>query len=197
MTTILPPSKRLLLASITVIFGVALAVFLTWATLPSVWPGPVKVVRVGGHSVFDVRDDGKLVNFADHVFFGQVLEKGRTIKTDGMLKTSFTVRVQEALKGSANGTVTVKQAGGYSWIDHALILRGNDEPLEPGKSYLFVTRSRSQVGSHTFVTEYGDIELRVPPYANDDEVLSSQHAGELRERFLDAIEHETPYLSTP
>lgn len=175
----------------------ALAVFLTWAVLPSVWPGPVKVVRVGGHPVFDVRDDGKLVNFADHVFFGQVLEKGRTIKTDGILKTLFTVRVQETLKVSANGTVTVKQFGGYSWIAHALILSGNDEPLEPGKSYLFVTRSRAEVGLHTFVPEYGDIKLRVPAYANDDEVLGSQHAVELRERFLDAIEHETPYLSAP
>ena len=108
MTTIRRPSKRLLFGSITVVFAIALAVFLTWAVLPSVWPGPVKVVRVGGTAVFDLRDDGKLVNFADHVFFGQVLEKGRTIKTDRRLKTLFTVRVQETLKGSANGTVTVK-----------------------------------------------------------------------------------------
>ena len=60
-----------------------------------------------------------------------------------------------------------------------------------------MTRSRAEVGHHTFVPEYGDIELRVPAYANDDEVLGSQHAGELRERFLDAIENQTPYLSAP
>ena len=60
-----------------------------------------------------------------------------------------------------------------------------------------MTRSRYQVGRHTFVPEYGDIELRVPAYADDDEVLGSQHADELRERFLYAIENQTPYLSTP
>ena len=80
MPTFRPPSKRLLPWLILSVFAVVLAGVVTWAVLPSVWPGPVKVVRVGGHPVFDLRDDGKLVNFADHVFFGQVLEKGRTIK---------------------------------------------------------------------------------------------------------------------
>ena len=197
MTTIRPPSKRLLFGMIGAVFAIALAALLTWAFLPGVWPGPVKVISRGALPVFDLRDDRKLVNFADHVFFGQVLEKEGTTKANGFLQTMFTVRVQEAIKGSVNGTVTVKQFGGYSWIDHALILSGNDQPLEPGKSYLFVTRSRAQVGRHTFVPEYGDIDLRVPAYANDDEVLGSQHAGELRERFLNAIEHDVPYLSTP
>ena len=60
-----------------------------------------------------------------------------------------------------------------------------------------MTQSRDQICRHTFVPEFGDIELRIPQYADDKEVLGSQYEGELRKRFLNAIEHEKPYLATP
>ena len=65
--------------------------------------------------------------------------------------------------------------------------------LEPGKSYLFVTRPLERKGWHTLISGYGSIEIRVSKHASDEEVLGSQHAGELRARFTDAVEHQIPF----
>jgi hypothetical protein len=179
------------------LFGIILAVALASVGLTA-WnflePGKVSIVK--WRAVVDVSDDRQLVGIAHDVFFGQVIEKlGQT----GMFsepETHFRVKVIEVLKGSVSGEVTIKQEGGWSWdlkqvrLDHDLQL------LEPGKSYLFVTRTsqpRQPEGWHTLVPGYGDIEIQAPRFATEDEVLSSQHANELRQRFTTAVEHQIPY----
>jgi hypothetical protein len=72
-------------------------------------------------------------------------------------------------------------------------MEGDLQLLELGKSYLFVTRVHPEQGWHNLVPGYGDIEIQAPKFASEEEVLSSRHASELRQRFTAAVEHEIPY----
>ena len=193
MTTIRRPSKRLLFGSITVVFGIALVVFLTWAFLPSYSQDPSGSSGSSATFVVDPRDDRKLVGFADFVFFAQVLEALGQTEDRGYRQTLYSVKALEALKGTVNGTVTVRQHGRVGGDDRGRKLARSDRLLEPGKSYLFVTLDRRETGQHTLFPVYGNIEIRIPKHASDEAVLGSQHATELRARFTDAVEREVPY----
>ena len=72
-------------------------------------------------------------------------------------------------------------------------MAGDPQLLEPGKSYFFITRTLERKGWHTLVPVYGNIEIRAPKNTDDEGVLSSQHARELRERFAAAVENQIPF----
>lgn len=194
MTIMVHPIKRLLFGMIVAVVATASIGALTWAFLPEQSQKSGETAIRSFKAVTDLSDDRKLVGLADSVFFGQVREGLGQTEEFGWPETQFSVKVLQVLKGSVAGVVTINQQGGYRTEDNSPFrVEGDPQLLEPGKSYLFVTRPFQQKGWNTLVPGYGNIELRVPKHAIDDEVLGSQHAAELRARFTDAIEREIPY----
>lgn len=135
-------------------------------------------------AVTDLADDRKLVGLADSVFFGTVIAwSGQAEDDESQLpETQFSVSVDQVIKGSLSGTVTVNQQGGVRAGRKDTVALDGDQPLGVGKTYLFVTRTRPETHWHTLVPRYGDIEVRNPQQRNG-----------LRNRFMHALEAEIPY----
>lgn len=147
--------------------------------LPGAPEGPA-VHRAHATPVTDLADDRKLVGLAHSVFVGHVLAKtGQT--DDGFPETQFAVEVREVVKGAVTGTVTVNQHGGFRRGGRELVLTEGDSLLEPGQTYLFVTRDYPEKGWHTLVPAYGNLKVR-----------GAEHAQRLRARFRAAHQWEVP-----
>jgi hypothetical protein len=133
-----------------------------------------RIIRIESTQVADFSDDRRLAGFAEDVFLGQVAGAGSTIDKPPLVETDFPVRVLETIKGSARGTVTVTQQGGYLPGNNELQLIDGDPPLQPGRTYLFATRS-DPAGRHYLVPRFGDVPVQ-----------DAAHRTELRERFTEA-----------
>lgn len=193
MIMIAHPIKRFLFGMIVVAAMVSVGL-LAWTFLPEHNQRSGEVTRSAFKAVTDLSEDRRLVGLADSVFFGQVLEGLGQTEEFGWPETQFSVKVLEVLKGSAAGLVTVNQQGGYRKEDNSLFrMEGDPQLLEPGNSYLLVTRTFQQKEWHTLVPGYGDIVIRIPKHAKSAEVLGSQHAGELRQRFTAAVKTQIPF----
>ena len=72
-------------------------------------------------------------------------------------------------------------------------IEGDPELLQPGRAYLFATRTFSEEGWHTVMPGYGNIKIEASVIGDDEKLLKSEHAEELRTRFKDAVENEIPY----
>ncbi|ESU33944.1 hypothetical protein G3A_03875 [Bacillus sp. 17376] len=129
---------------------------------------------------FDVTDPQRLVGWADNVFVGKVVEMSGTSDKYGMLETQFKVEVAENIKGELQGEVTVNQQGGYE--GESLILVENDQLLEEGESYLFVSGKNEEQNWHTVVPVYGDIMIE-----------SEAHKEEMLNKYKKAYQEEIPY----
>jgi len=128
-----------------------------WLTQTNEHEDGVEIVYDQALYAVDVTDDRELVGAAHNVFVGKVIAQTGTT-TDPYLRTQFSVEVLEVIKGNLSGTVTVNQKGGYEYFEGKdyLILTKGDKLLEPGESYLFVTRGNDARG-HTFVPVYGNL----------------------------------------
>ena len=135
---------------------------------------PLRITRIEFSSVADFSNDRRLAGFAESVFLGQVTGAGRATDKQPVIETDFPVKVLESLKGSARGTVTVTQQGGYVPGHDELRLMEGDQLLELGGTYLFATRS-DPAGRHYLVPQFGDVPVR-----------SAAHENDLRERFTKA-----------
>jgi len=194
MITIMHPSKRLLFGTILAVLAIASVSALAWVFLPNYVGGPQGVGIGHATRITDLSDDRKLAGYADSIFFGQVNEELGQSEERGWPETQFSVKILEVLKGSVDGEATVNQQGGFNTRKNSTFrMMGDPELLEPGNSYLFVTRPLVRKGWHTLISGYGDIEIRVSKHATKNEVLGSKHAGELRERFTGAVEHQVPF----
>ncbi|MEZ5334232.1 MAG: hypothetical protein R2741_02810 [Methanolobus sp.] len=105
----------------------------------------------------NVSDDRELIGAATDVFTGKVIEQVGT-SSEPYLQTHFSVEIIETIKGNATGHVIVKQFGGYEhvFIWKYLSLADGDELLQPGETYLFVTKGDAERG-YTFAPTYGNL----------------------------------------
>jgi hypothetical protein len=143
--------------------------------------------------VTDLSDDRKLVGLSHNVFFGQVESKSGSSLTKDLAETQFNVTVLETIKGSLSGDITVNQQGGTDGNGHKFRVEGDPDLLQPGKTYLFVTRANTASDKQTNAPGYGNIMLDVRDDASHREILSSEDANQLRTRFTEAYENEVPY----
>ena len=111
--------------------------------------------------------------------------------------SGFRVRVLDVLKGSVDGEITVNQQGG-TWEEDGSKYRmeGDPELLQPGKAYLFATRTFSEENWHTLMPGYGNIKIESDDLGEDSKLLKSEYAEELRARFRNAIENQILYDPT-
>jgi len=106
----------------------------------------------------DFSDDKKLVGAAHNIFVGTVV-KQKSLDQDikSSPKTQYDVEVIESIKGGLNGMITVNQNGGYR--DGVLyvvndgdtvlpIKEVKDYLLQPGTTYLFMTRYNTEKNWH-------------------------------------------------
>ena len=131
-------------------------------------------------NAFDISDTRKLVGWADNVFIGEVKIQSGTKSLDGIPETQFKVEVTDNIKGEFDGTITVNQQGGYK--ENELILIENDQLIQEGQSYLFVTKYLEEENWHTLVPVYGDILI-----TNEDE------KEELIMKYTTAYKNEVPF----
>jgi hypothetical protein len=120
--------------------------------------------------------DRQLMEFADNVFVGRVVEKvGYEQPSQGMPplpQTKFAVRVEENVKGSLSGTVVVVQEGGCDPRYGRVVVVNNDDLLNPGEEAVFSTKKQGPDGPYLIVgSNYGDI--RVGTEREEDEVISN------------------------
>ena len=107
--------------------------------------------------VINVSDDRELVGFSSDVFIAKVVKQVGT-STEPTLQTHFSVEVIETIKGNATGNLVVNQSGGYEYmfVWKYLVLEKGDELLQPGETYLFVTRGDDETG-YIFAPTYGNL----------------------------------------
>ena len=105
----------------------------------------------------NVSDDRERVGSSSDVFIAKVIKQTGT-STEPYLQTHFIVEVIETIKGNATGNVIVKQFGGYEhvFIWRYLTLVDGDELLQPGETYLFVTKGDYESG-YIFAPTYGNL----------------------------------------
>jgi hypothetical protein len=132
---------------------------------------PLKVSTIEFISAADFSDDRRLAGFAQDVFIGRVAGEGRSVAKEPVVETEFSVDVQETIKGSAKGNVVVAQSGGYLEGGNELRVMEGDQLLEPGRTYLFATRTDAE-GRRLLVPKFGDVQVQDPT-----------HQTQLRERF--------------
>lgn len=140
---------------------------------------PFSVTRVEASHVFDLANLDQLTAAGDHVFVGRVGPQVSAVRLGVAPETQFQVDVVRRIKGQLPASVLVNQQGGYDGFSNRLVLMENDEMLETGRSYLFVTRVNPQYGWHTLVPGTG--KVRLDPRqgaAGEARVLSYQRAVE-------------------
>jgi hypothetical protein len=126
--------------------------------------GPdAETVNIVTDPAFDVSDERHLVGYADNVFVGRVVRKLENVppaeNVPPLPTTLFAVEVQENIKGSLSGTVTVVQGGGCNPARDQVVLINNDPPLRPGEVAVFSTSKDSPTGPHSMI---GDRFSHVP-----------------------------------
>ncbi len=140
--------QRIVLATAGSLMTIGLALLL-WpetdrvgrrAAAPDAAPHP-HVINTEGQFTTDFTDPRRVVGYTDDVFFGQVkAREGQRIGngSDPRLRTSYSVRVLDRIKGATENTMTVTQIGGVD-NDGNLVLLEEDPLLEPGRIYLLAT----------------------------------------------------------
>ncbi|MDQ8737882.1 hypothetical protein [Paenibacillus sp. LHD-38] len=108
------------------------------------------------------------------------MKQNGTKSLDGFPETQFKVEVYENVKGKFNGIVIVNQQGGYQGDE--LVLIENDQLVNEGQSYLFVTKHLKEENWNTLVPVYGDILI-------DNEEAKK----ELIDKFTTAYKNEIPF----
>ena len=167
-----------MLRGIVTLALVGILSLLAWLFLP---PSFGTFISVAHPDYFkDMSDPRVLVGASQDVFVGEVIAKQGQTGKYGYVETQYKVKVLEVFKGSLSGDVTANRHGGYDrWTRTVHSMDGAPNMPEPGKSYLFATRSNSVEGWHTVIPGYGELQVR-----------DNTHADELRRTFTDAVENE-------
>ena len=167
-----------MLRGVVTLVLVGVVTLLAWLFLP---PSFGTFMSVAHPDYFkDMSDPGVLVGSSQDMFIGEVIAKQGQTRKRGWVETQYRVKVLEVFKGSLSGDVTVNRHGGYDrWTRTVHLVDGAPNMPEPGKSYLFATRSNPVEDWHTFAPGYGELQ-----------VLDNTHADELRRIFTDAVENE-------
>jgi hypothetical protein len=140
--------------------------------------GEPHTIEVEYSSVTDFADDRRLAGFAEDVFFGEVLDQGRTTVRQPIPETDHRVRVLDVVKGDARGEILVTQEGGFDPSRNEHKVMHGDTPLQAGRVYLFATRSDPR-GRHFLVPGHGDVAVK-----------DAAHRAELRRRFSEASRNQ-------
>ena len=158
------------------------------------WPQDFgEVLPVKALSAIDMSDDRALVGFADNVFFGRVTSEPQKSTIYPWPSVVFNVEVLETLKENASGIVKINQAGGFTEDGSAVYVEGDPALLESNKTYIFAMRHDPENDWHVLSESYQYVKLNVSDDASKSDILDSDEAQTLRDRFNEAIEDQIVY----
>ena len=186
--------KPKLWAGVTVLVAsVAALLVLGWQFLPGNAWGPRGPMIIDPQLATDFSNDRKLVGFWETVFFGKVTSDG--VHSDAYPYPTVTYQVEalESLKGTVSGIVQVNQPAHATKEGDPIYFEHAGAPLVNGTTYVFVGTKDQVNGWYVVHSTYQQVAVSTPAGASEEEVLNSDHANELRERFNNAIENEIPF----
>ena len=102
---------------------------------------------------------------------------------DPIPSTQVQVTVLETLKGSLSGSVIVSQGGGTDRFCFKFRMADDPHLMEQGKSYLLFAKPWISRGWHSVLSGHGKHEM-----------VGSEDADRLRERFTEAVRNEIPLV---
>lgn len=177
--------SRRTLAAISLILGTAVVVAICVVVLRNYSEheqGPIHVTIHNSYAT-DISDPRKLSGIVDNIFVGTVIKQERTFSRVGNdVWTLFSVQVEENIKGSVDGIVTVNQEGGFDARNSRTVLVDGDSLLISGETYLFATRFHPDGKWHTLAPVYGDVLI-----------TSDTHRAHIRSTFQTAVQNEILY----
>lgn len=159
------------IVSLVIVIGAA------WSINKALTYGKPAVKYMHAQWAFDGDNTPGLVWWADNVFVGKVEKQVGSKLRDKLPITEFEVEVLENIKGNLKKKTIVGQEAGY--VNGTLILFENDKIIEPGKTYMFVTKY-SQSGKYNLLA----------PIWGDIEITSDTHHKGLKEKFVKAYKEE-------
>lgn len=115
-------------------------------------------------------DDASLRKFASDIWFGEIVSGPVPAEIEdsgpgpGIAMSVYAARVTRVLKGDIAGIVRVGQTGGVE--NGVLHLFEGDEIMQPGRTYLFLTRTARDLGWEQIVFE-GKANLPVRDEAHE------------------------------
>jgi hypothetical protein len=143
-------TRSLVIVALTVSLslGGASAVLARWHVEDSAGDSaPDAVLESGiGHPIYmlDPRDDRAMAAYATDIFIGRILRQtgdaGAPTSAPGqeVPQSQFAVEVLHAIKGDAEGLVTINQIGGLDAQARSMMLLEGDALLHSGRSELFL-----------------------------------------------------------
>lgn len=124
----------------------------------------IKTQEVHADFAMDVTNKAEVVGNSENVFLAKVIKQvGTTSPSPDIPRTQFEVEVLKNIKGNLKGTEIINQTVGYrkdSDGNEVLVKFENQEPLEPGKTYLFGTIYSQENNWHNPVPGYGEIKVQ-------------------------------------
>lgn len=129
-------------------------------------------------------DEARLVAVSDNVFLGRVVRRVEDTplpEKQPLPTTSFAVEVEENIKGSLSGTVTVVQGGGCDPRYGRIALINNDPLLKAGEEAVFVTRRESPDGPYSLISHRSS-HVRVQTDEQEARVVSRFQEAEKSNR---------------
>jgi hypothetical protein len=128
---------------------------------------PADVAEIGiGHPMYDLdpRDDRAMAAYATDIFIGRILSQtgnaGAPTSAPGkeVPQSQFAVEVLYAVKGEAEGVVTINQVSGLDAQAKRMMLFEGDALLRPGASELFLVAQIPQMEWYQIVAAgYGHL----------------------------------------
>jgi hypothetical protein len=140
-------SLVIVILAIGLSLGTAGAILARWhAELVTTATTPVDVEIGIGHPLYDLdpRDDRAMAAYATDIFIGRILSQtgnaGAPTSAPGqeVPQSQFAVEVLHAVKGQAEGVVTINQVGGLDPQARRMMLLEGDALLRPGADELFL-----------------------------------------------------------
>jgi hypothetical protein len=191
--------SKVIIGGFLLVFVLSLGLYTNIIKLPI-----VREMQTGYAANFE--DDRILMGASHYVFVGKVIEQTGTENRGRIPETQFRVSVIYNIKGSLNGDITVNQPGGYRngmlYLIHSGDVMAPDKNntsiklIQPGSTYLFVSRINEEEGWLTLNTHFNALKLlsankdlssmELKNIAADDDKVKEFQEAYVNEILLDA-----------
>lgn len=125
---------------------------------------PDRIIVASAEYPYDITDKEEVVNSAENVILGTVLEKLDVQEDDLGVYTPYKVLIEESLKGNLPVTseILVSQRIGYDNNEKAHIkMSETDDYLKVGESFVFSLRYDEISKIHRIIVpEYGNVKIK-------------------------------------
>ena len=167
--------------------------FLGWHSFSSGAWGQNEPIVINPQLATDFTNDRKLFGFFDTVFFGKVTSEGTYSEVYPYRTITYSVEALESLRGDVSGTVKVNQPADVTEDGNPIHIQHAGPQLVNGNSYLFVGSRDDTHNWYIVHSTYQQLGVSAANGATNEEILQSEDANQLRERFQDASNNKIDF----